>query len=514
MDSGAPSRKRSRSSQSSQQKARWASSRFSKLHPWEFAGAARLRRGSQITMEGFGASYKDADARQRENRRITGWTGRGLYGKAIGSRIGEFAARRAGASARGVQFGSEIGGSIGDYGEAVLRGRGAYEMDTNGLFVGSSQMTAHQSTSGDETGDITISHKEFLQAITPSSSSFQTQYFQAINPGLSEFAPWLAQIAQYYEEYELIQCMFEFKSLVTEGNSTAAGQVIVATQYNPLNSPFVSQQNMENYVHAKSCKMTTSMLHGVECDPHKRGGSAIEYVRTSTVPAGQDAKTYDLGVTQLSTVGASPGLTIGNLYVHYTVRLSKSKVSVRGSNPNPSSILSVGGSSTLTLGGLIGTQNDRRNFLCLRDSVDGYLTETCTDSSYDPTGQVRVFYESNDFTTSIVFPAWVTTSRFLVTLNMNKPADPVSTQWQINYSGFQFNNCSLVGDIDGTEPSIQSVTTADMSSLQIQFLVQCNAPGNVYAAINMTGSFLCPGVCSSNILITQVDPLCVNRVIV
>ena len=121
-----------------------------------------------------------------------------------------------------------------------------------------------------------------------------------------------------------MQVIFEFRSTVVEGNNTAAGTVIQCCQYNPANALFTSKSAMENYEYAHSHKVTDSSHFGVECDPGKRGGSPIEYVRTDDNYVG-DIKNFDLGKYQLAINGC-PAQTIGELWVHYTVRLSKSKI--------------------------------------------------------------------------------------------------------------------------------------------------------------------------------------------
>jgi len=206
------------------------------------------------------------------------------------------------------------------WGQTKLMGRGAYgsnqlgESQYNDLF-----------TAGDK-DDIVLTHTEFLKSIEPTSSNFETQFSTVINPGLTSFAPMLAQIAQYYEEYEILQLVFSFKSTVVDGNDNAAGTVLMATQYNPTNPNFTDDVAMDNYAHSCVSKVTDDMHHGVECETFETGQGRTEYIRTGPVPTGQDAKTYDLAVFQLATKGAFANLQIGRLYATYKVRLSKLKL--------------------------------------------------------------------------------------------------------------------------------------------------------------------------------------------
>lgn len=147
---------------------------------------------------------------------------------------------------------------------------------------------------------------------------------------MSDSFPFLSQIAQYFDEYEFHQLIFEVKSMVHDGSESAMGNVIVATQYNPTSGPFSNKIQMENYEYANSHKIADSSHHGVECDPLKKGGSATEYVRTGAIPPNTDIKSYDLGIFNLCTSGVPAGYNIGELWVDYTVKLSKARIGFQG----------------------------------------------------------------------------------------------------------------------------------------------------------------------------------------
>lgn len=313
-----PKRARSGEKLSAKQIAQIANIKFSRLHPWKSYGAARIERGTPWSTGMFGSTYRSANALQRESRKKMGFTGRGRY--SVGNFVKDM--RTLGLNRYTTALGDMGLGaaqSVVNTGTAAINraitGRGAYGVSgANDLF------------SGDDKDDIVISHSEFLTSITPSSVNFQTQYSTILNPGLQGFAPMLAQVAQFYEEYEFIQLVFEFRSTVVDGNDNAAGTLLMATQYNPTNALFNNEVSMDNYAHSCATKVTENLLHGVECEERATGQNRFEYVRTGSVPAGQDPKTYDLAVFQVATQGAFPGLQLGRLYVHYKVRLSKLKL--------------------------------------------------------------------------------------------------------------------------------------------------------------------------------------------
>jgi len=274
---------------------------------------AALTKASGLAEKAASAAQSLMDKRIL-NAKELGITGRGRYG--VKNFVGDM--RTLGLNPYTHALGNMALGAAGDMlgiGLGKLRGRGAYGVGgANDLF------------SADDKDDIVISHSEFLQSITPSAEGFETQFSTVLNPGLQTFAPMLAQVAQFYEEYEFIQLVFEFRSTVVDGNDNAKGTLLMATQYNPTNPLFTDEVSMDNYAHSCATKVTDSLLHGVECEERATGQSRFEYVRTGNVPAGQDPKTYDLAVFQVATQGAAANLQLGRLYVHYKVRLSKLKL--------------------------------------------------------------------------------------------------------------------------------------------------------------------------------------------
>lgn len=182
-----------------------------------------------------------------------------------------------------------------------------------------------------ETGDVIITHKEYLGDVYGPTEAFNVLSFQ-LNPGIESSFPWLSQIAANYEEYQFNQLVFSYRSTVTDiGNSTTGqcGTAIMATNYNPDEKPFYDKGQMLEYSHAMSCKTTESMDHGVECDPRKKNLTRL-FVRSGP-PSGtsENLKDYDTGKFQLA-IANSPSAyanqSLGELWVYYSVLLSKPKL--------------------------------------------------------------------------------------------------------------------------------------------------------------------------------------------
>ena len=100
----------------------------------------------------------------------------------------------------------------------------------------------------------------------------------------------------------------------------------MATEYNVLNSNFINKLQMENYEFANSSKPSCDFYHPIECKNSETSVVTL-YSRDTSVPAGADARLYDLGNFQIATVGmqAASGVC-GELWCTYEVELYKNKI--------------------------------------------------------------------------------------------------------------------------------------------------------------------------------------------
>lgn len=252
--------------------------------------------------------------------------GRGLYmgGKGAFS-LGGTAGRAIGGMFGNKNLGGQIGRAVGS-----LTGIGAY--GTNALFEQSEMDVPTFHSSGDEQGAMCVTYKEYVGDVYGNASgvTFANKGY-SINPGLDGTFPWLSQLAQNYEEYEMKQLVWTYRSTTSDIGSSTTGQVgtvILATNYNPDQPLFSDKKTMMEYYGAASVKSTDSLLSGVECDPNKLSGAEGKYVRTNPVLQNQDIKSYDAGVFQVAvcnTPTAMANLSLGELWVSYTIVLRKPK---------------------------------------------------------------------------------------------------------------------------------------------------------------------------------------------
>lgn len=219
-----------------------------------------------------------------------------------------------------------------------LTGFGDYSVSSNSLIpkLGGDPPIIRNTKSG---GFISR-HREYIQDIT-ASTAFRINSLP-INPGLLGTFPYLSQIADSFEQFDMRGLVFEFKTMssdavLSSGASSALGTVIFATQYNALDKPFEDKRTMENYEFANSTKPSESMLHPVEC---KRSQTPVDllYVRTEELVSTGDLRMYDLGNFSFAVQGcqnAAPGQVIGELWCSFEVEFFKPK------------LLPLGGASTL-----------------------------------------------------------------------------------------------------------------------------------------------------------------------
>lgn len=209
---------------------------------------------------------------------------------------------------------------------ATLRGFGSYHISTNSILKGG--MSPPMITNSVSNGAVIVRHREYLTDIFPAADQSFKNLVRDINPGLQNCFPWLAQIAPAFQQYRFRGLVFEYKTtsadLSVTNTNPALGTVIMATQYNALDTQFTNKYEMENWEFSTSCKPSVSCLHPVECAKSQTPVSLL-WVRTGAVPDTGDARLYDLGNFNLATVGV-PGNgagAIGELWVSYEIEFFK-----------------------------------------------------------------------------------------------------------------------------------------------------------------------------------------------
>lgn len=275
----------------------------------------------------FGYTGSTANKEQKLNRRLRGYSGKGMYGGQGKYGLGKIMNRARGyiggaaklahtgiAAYRGIQ------GALG--GGGIYGGQGAYVQ--NALMEnGGTSMTVHEQN--DETDTMVLTNREFIKEIyAPDNSGFNMENIEC-NPGLPGFAPKLAAIAANYQQYDLKQLIFEIVPLVSESNvnNGITGTIMAVWNYDTNTDLFDNKEDIMQSSGAVSGRIVDHLTCGVECDTGKTKDTEY-FTRTCPVPLGRDADEYDHGKLIVATNNIPSSFynqTIAELYVYYTVEL-------------------------------------------------------------------------------------------------------------------------------------------------------------------------------------------------
>jgi len=229
-----------------------------------------------------------------------------------------------------------IGAQLGDLAEKGVRGFaksffgvGDYTLKSNSLVPGGGATSSKVQIIPAGDRETRIIYREYLGDVYTHptvAGSFNIAGY-SLNPGLLATCPWLAPIAQQYEQWTPNGIVFEFRSTSSEYVSTQAlGSVIMATEYDSLDTAFANKQEMLNAAYSNEAKPSERIVHGVECDP-RDNPNRIFYVRAGPVPSGGSVRDYDLGTFYVATQGgATANLNLGSLYIHYDITLRKEQL--------------------------------------------------------------------------------------------------------------------------------------------------------------------------------------------
>jgi len=251
----------------------------------------------------------------------------------VGSQFGQYAG-----SASGLPGASGLGRTVGNLAGAKLAkiaGFGKYEVSKNSLYKQGDVIPEGQDIPAFVGADnaTRICHREYvMDVIVPTSPLVFNSTSFAINPGNGLLFPWLATIAAMYQQYHINGMVMEFKTLSSDITSGGAlGSVVMATNYDVLDTPFNSKITMENSQYAVSAKPSRSQIHVIECDP-KQSSISWHYVRDSTmnVSGSFDNRFYDLGNFQFATAGlpGATGAVLGELWISYDISFQKPEIAL------------------------------------------------------------------------------------------------------------------------------------------------------------------------------------------
>jgi hypothetical protein len=166
-----------------------------------------------------------------------------------------------------------------------------------------------------------VGESEYVGEITPSASpAFSLQQFP-VNPGQAGMFPWLSAIAKNFEKYEFESLAFEYKREVSEfATNGQTGKVIMSFDCDASDAAPTTKQQMEDTDPHVDCMPCENMRLVVPQRMLRRLTDAF-FVRPGALPLNTDIKTYDLGVLNVACQGTAANTSVGELHVHYRLRL-------------------------------------------------------------------------------------------------------------------------------------------------------------------------------------------------
>lgn len=260
--------------------------------------------------------------------------------KGIGHQIGGFLGNAAESLFRTIT-------GVGDYSEAVdphVETDNApvnYDVDSNTLLEEQQKAPVYARVSrkhevyapqiptmnGPENGGVCIRHREYVRDI-PMFQFFDNAVL-AINPSNAALFPWLSTVANNFEQYRFIGCIFEFRSLsanALSGSDPSMGSVTLATQYDVDQNLFVTKKQALNSVYATSCKPAENMIHPIECEPNETPSQPL-YIHKAFAGNVEDLRLVEQGRLNVITEGSKEDYPVaGELWVTYEVFLFKPRL--------------------------------------------------------------------------------------------------------------------------------------------------------------------------------------------
>lgn len=284
---------------------------------------AKKRRNGRSRVSGRG------DYKVRGSRGFVRASGRGDYklsraarrgaswGGDAGSAIGNYIAPGIGGT-----IGGALGAGLGATGGSLFKsitGLGDYTVHDNSLIFPDKAVP----TFGE--GSIRVRHREFITEIN-GTSDFTNQFFP-LNPGLDEVFPWISRIAGNFEQYRINGMIFQFVSTSSDAIASTTdlglGQVIMATDYNAADPPFVNAPQMLGSMFSNSSKPSENLMHAIECAPSDQA-QKLYYIRTGSPASNTDIRMYDMGSFQVATQNMPADYTgMGQLWVSYDITFVK-----------------------------------------------------------------------------------------------------------------------------------------------------------------------------------------------
>lgn len=191
---------------------------------------------------------------------------------------------------------------------------GATGKATSGVVIGNEKRSV---TAGGKHARLRFTHKETWGALVsgPTSNGFFVFSYR-VQPGLANVFPVASLTAVQWQNYHIKSMKVSFVPDVSQyAVAGSTGRVLIAFNADvadPIPADLQTMQNMEPSVQAMASDNIALMIDQSLFIDDK-------FVRTGSVPFGNDPKTYDSGVVYISTQGFPASSLLGDIFVEYDI---------------------------------------------------------------------------------------------------------------------------------------------------------------------------------------------------
>jgi len=383
-----------------------------------------------------------------------------LIGSGTGAALGNMIAPGVGGEI-GSAIGKGLGGVAGRLFKSVT-GFGSYQVKENSLLYGDRIVPSFGEDS------IRVRKREYIAEVNATTAFSNTSF--PIQPGLNDTFPWLSAIANNYEQYRFNGLIFQFVSTSSDAIASTTnlglGQVILATDYNAADEPYVNLPQMLGAMFSTSAKPSENILHAIECAPTDQA-QKLYYVRSGDVPTGTDIRLYDMGNFQIATENMQSNYTgMGQLWVTYDITFCKS------------------------------VQNNQLGFDINTDSY--FLTGVAVAT---PLGSARTLAEHSNLGTTVTntvlsFPPTLSSGYYMIVWGAVGGADPVLQPTQTAA------NCTFIAAFEGLAAT--ALTNSGETSANFINVRVVRIDGRD-ATITYSANGLFPSAADGDLIITQIN---------
>lgn len=166
-----------------------------------------------------------------------------------------------------------------------------------------------------------VEHDEYIQDVFTDSNNVFAYEVLSLNPGDSNTFPWLANIANRYEEFEAVELTPHFE---TAAPTTASGKVLLAIDFDPGDAvDFGTKQELLNDDRTKSAPVWQSFSQTVDRGKLRKR-LFVRNADDSADPSLTSAlsRQQDIGNLFVATTASSlgNGAMLGELWIRYVIR--------------------------------------------------------------------------------------------------------------------------------------------------------------------------------------------------